>query len=132
MFAQADHLAVRGLQTLFQGRGVALDLAGSGGQGADDLRQIRRALGVLHLRRSVAQRLAIGGLGLAGIVDGLGYSGEFAIQHGADVANLLGQAAARQKFSRQHFRCCVGEGRVAGQKALKLAPQGALGIADVV
>ncbi|MNE14800.1 hypothetical protein D3C80_1076910 [compost metagenome] len=48
MLAQADDFAVGGLQPLFQSRGMALDLAGGGGQGADDGRQIGRPLGLLH------------------------------------------------------------------------------------
>ncbi|MNX93302.1 hypothetical protein D3C86_1254810 [compost metagenome] len=111
---------------------MALNLARGRGQGADDGGQVGRTVGVLHLGRGGAEGLAIGGLGLAGVVDGLGHGGEFAVQYGADVANFLGQAAARQELSRQHFGRGVGEGDVAGQKPLKFAPQRTLGIADVV
>ena len=71
-------------------------------------------------------------LGLVRHGDGAGDAGQFAVKHGADVADLIRQATARQELGGQHFGRLVGDDRRLRQKTTDFLGQGTVRVADVV
>ncbi|MNJ48606.1 hypothetical protein D3C77_438030 [compost metagenome] len=132
VIAQLDDLAIGGLEPTFQRRGMTADPARGVAERGDDDAQAVRIGRRSHAVGCRGQGVAVVGLAFPRLVDGRRHRRQFAVQHGAGVANLFGQAASGQEFGGQHLGRGIGERRAAGQQARHLLAQRTVRRAEIM
>jgi hypothetical protein len=132
VFAQTVDLGGGFRQASLQRLVVLLDAAGGLGQAADDDLQLADVLRGVEFLGRAGQGLAVGGVALLGVLDGLGDRFQLLAQQVAGVADLFVQLGLGQVGRGQLFAEQFGERFAQRDQTGEFTGQGAVGIGDEV